>query len=65
VLVAALADWHEQHGAAVERLEARIVSVAHCVIEAYSVLTRLPEPLRVAPAIASNALCGASVELID
>jgi predicted nucleic acid-binding protein len=46
VLVAAFASWHEHHDiafAAAGRLDA---VVAHCLLETYSVLTRLPAPHR-------------------
>lgn len=54
VLVAAFASWHEHHDlafAAIGRLDA---VVAHCLLETYSVLTRLPAPHRmVADVVAS------------
>jgi predicted nucleic acid-binding protein len=48
-IVAAFAPWHEDHEAASERIGAVDDLVAHAELEAYSVLTRLPAPLR-APA---------------
>jgi predicted nucleic acid-binding protein len=52
VIVAALAPWHERHEAAAAAVEkalssrAGVVIPAHALLEAYSVLTRLPEPYR-------------------
>jgi predicted nucleic acid-binding protein len=47
--IAAFAPWHEQHAAVQKALGSRPAIVAHAAFEAYSVLTRLPEPQR-APA---------------
>lgn len=47
VVVAACASWHESHQAARRTLDARPRLVAHCDLETYSVLTRLPGALRV------------------
>lgn len=49
VAIAAFGEWHELHGPAVEALASSPALVAHAALEAYSVLTRLPEPFR-APA---------------
>jgi PIN domain len=49
VAVAAFGSWHELHGVAVGALERSPALAAHAGLEAYSVLTRLPEPFR-APA---------------
>ena len=56
VAIAALSPWHERHrdAAAVCGDEAAIP--AHAVLEAYSTLTRLPEPLRIAGTVAAEAL---------
>ena len=55
VLVAAFASWHEAHEPARAALSgARLV--AHCVVETYSVLTRLPPPHRVLPELAAEFL---------
>lgn len=56
VLVAAFASWHEHHDvafAAIRRLDA---VVAHCLLETYSVLTRLPAPHRMTPDVVSRYL---------
>lgn len=47
VIIAAFASWHESHGPALQALSTRPALVAHCALEAYSVLTRLPAPHRV------------------
>ena len=49
VVVAGFASWHESHDAARRALDEGPALVAHCALEAYSVLTRLPAPHR-APA---------------
>ncbi len=54
-LVAAVCSWHEHHEATRKELERRqaagdvAVLAAHSLAEAYSVLTRLPEPYRLRP----------------
>ena len=48
IVVAAFASWHEQHVAANRVVDGKTRLVAHCAIEAFSVLTRLPPPHRVA-----------------
>ena len=56
VVIAALSPWHESHETAQAACgpEARIPS--HVLLEAYSVLTRAPEPFRVLPALAAEIL---------
>lgn len=46
VLVAAFASWHEHHGIAAAALARTDAVVVHCLLETYSVLTRLPAPHR-------------------
>jgi len=54
-LVAAVSPWHQHHAATRKELERRHaagdtpVLAAHGLAEAYSVLTRLPEPHRLRP----------------
>jgi predicted nucleic acid-binding protein len=48
IVVAAFASWHEYHAAADRVVDGKARLVAHCAIEAFSVLTRLPPPHRVA-----------------
>jgi len=56
VVIAGFATWHESHDLAREALDASPVLVVHCALEAYSVLTRLPAPFRVAPDIVAAFL---------
>lgn len=56
VVIAAFASWNEKHEAAVEALGDIRDLVAHVELEAYSVLTRLPEPLRAEPSLVSEYL---------
>jgi predicted nucleic acid-binding protein len=56
VVIAAFASWNEKHEAAVEALGDVRDLVAHVELEAYSVLTRLPEPLRAEPGLVSEYL---------
>jgi predicted nucleic acid-binding protein len=49
VAVAAFASWHEAHAVANDAVDATAHLPAHCVLEVYSTLTRLPSPYR-APA---------------
>ena len=46
IVVAAFATWHERHTAARAILDDGARLVAHCGLESYSVLTRLPAPHR-------------------
>ena len=46
VAVAAFASWHERHESARRTVERGARLVAHCALETYSVLTRLPPPHR-------------------
>jgi predicted nucleic acid-binding protein len=56
VVIAAFASWSEKHEAAIEALGDMRDLVAHVELEAYSVLTRLPEPLRAEPSLVSEYL---------
>lgn len=48
VVIAGFASWHDQHAAALRVLRGVEDLVAHAELEAYSVLTRLPEPFQIA-----------------
>lgn len=48
VLIAGFATWHEKHEPARHALRGVVDLVAHAELEAYSVLTRLPEPFQIA-----------------
>lgn len=56
VAIAAFAPWHERHRDADAALgdDARIV--AHCVLETYSVLTRMPPPRRAGAGVVARYL---------
>lgn len=56
VVIAAFASWNEHHDAAVRALGDVRDLVAHVELEAYSVLTRLPEPFRAAPDLVARYL---------
>ena len=62
VVVAALLTWHERHMASRKALEAalagdgELVLPEHVLGETYAVLTRLPSPHRIAPAVAYEML---------
>ena len=47
VVIAAFASWHAQHSKADSIIDGKTRLLAHCAVEAYSVLTRLPPPHRV------------------
>ena len=61
-MVAAVCGWHEHHVSAREEIERRLrrteamIVAAPALVEAYSVLTRLPPPHRLAPADAVAVL---------
>jgi predicted nucleic acid-binding protein len=48
VVIAGFATWHEKHERARQALRGVVDLVAHAELEAYSVLTRLPEPFQIA-----------------
>ncbi len=54
--VAAFASWHAKHEAARRALDDGLHLIAHCALETYSVLTRLPPPHRVAGTVARDFL---------
>jgi predicted nucleic acid-binding protein len=56
VIVAAFASWHEHHSTAFAAVGRVDTVVAHCLLETYSVLTRLPAPHRMTPVIVSKYL---------
>lgn len=62
VLVPALLGWHEHHDTAHAALRRATAVPAHVLLETYSVLTRLPDPRRPAPAIAAAALRALSLK---
>lgn len=63
VAVPALLVDHEAHAVAAELVRSqRCGLVAHALLETYSVVTRLPEPLRIAPSTAAALLARAFPE---
>ncbi|HEX3829764.1 MAG TPA: PIN domain-containing protein [Sporichthyaceae bacterium] len=56
VVVAAFGPWHEYHEVAVAEVRTRPHLPAHVALEAYSVLTRLPEPFRAEPVLVAEYL---------
>ena len=56
VVVAGFASWHEGHRAAAAALARKPRVPAHVLVEAYSVLTRLPTPHRASGDIVSAFL---------
>ncbi len=54
VVVAAFASWHEGHEAVASVMAMGARLPAHCALESYSVLTRLPPPHRVGGALARD-----------
>jgi predicted nucleic acid-binding protein len=66
VVVASFGAWHEHHGPARDVLAARPRLPAHAGLEAYAVLTRLPEPFRAEPRTVAEFLSRtfASVRLV-
>jgi PIN domain len=56
VVVAALAAWHDRHVDAARAIADVKVLPAHVLLEAYSVLTRLPGGLAVLPATAAKVI---------
>jgi predicted nucleic acid-binding protein len=51
VIIAAFSSWHGSHAAAAAALREKPYLPAHAAAEAYSVLTRLPNPFRSAPTV--------------
>lgn len=56
ILVAGFAPWHDHHEQARAVLAARPYVVAHALVECFSVLTRLPAPMRVSGSVAGGLL---------
>jgi predicted nucleic acid-binding protein len=56
VVVAAFATWHDRHAAARAVVDSGARLVAHCAMESYSVLTRLPPPHRAPADVVSEFL---------
>ena len=61
-IVAAVSSWHEHHERAINEIQSllkkkqRMIIAGHSLIEAYSVLTRLPAPHRISAKDANTVL---------
>ena len=56
VLVASFASWHEHHAVAFRAVGLVDGVIGHCLLETYSVLTRLPAPHRMTADVVSKYL---------
>ncbi len=56
MVVAGLASWHEGHHSASAAIARSVRLPAHCLLEAFSVLTRLPPPHRFESGVARELL---------
>ena len=56
VIIAGFASWHESHTLARRVLDDSPALIAHCALETYSVLTRLPVPHRSPPQVVAKFL---------
>jgi predicted nucleic acid-binding protein len=56
VVVAAFASWHEHHQSARDVIDDGVRLIEHCILETYSVLTRLPPPHRCPPTVVRDYL---------
>lgn len=65
VLVPALVSWHEAHEESREALRGVGAIGAHVLLEAYSVLTRLPGSQRLDATLAADALAALPWDVID
>lgn len=54
VVVAAFSPWHDAHGAAISVMQGLPYTVSHCMLEVYSVLTRMPAPFRAPGDVAAS-----------
>jgi predicted nucleic acid-binding protein len=56
VVIAAFAPWHDAHEVALAVVTPDVRLPAHCALESYSTLTRLPDPFRVSANLAAGFL---------
>ena len=64
IVIAGLVQTHRSHAAARELLAQRPAIPAHVALESYSVLTRLPPPVRVSSAVAAQVLAKTFPEVL-
>lgn len=65
VLIPALASWHPAHAECRKVVMEDVTSLpAQVLVEAYSVLTRLPAPHRIAPAVAERAVTSLALPVV-
>lgn len=65
MLIAGFAGWHESHEAADAALSDDVDLIpAHALVETYSVLTRLPAPLRAPADVVSGYLAAVDAEIV-
>jgi predicted nucleic acid-binding protein len=62
--VAAFASWHEKHQAVCSVLPSDARLVAHCALETYSVLTRLPAPHRAPGQVVADFLAARFADVV-
>lgn len=56
LVIAALSPWHESHEISAQYCSQDAFVPAHCLIESYSVLTRMPELMRISGKVAAEVL---------
>lgn len=61
VIVAAFSSWHEVHDRARRAVGQEAVPIGHALVEAFSVLTRLPAPHRAPAALVGEFLAAVFV----
>lgn len=56
VVIAAISPWHENYHRARTVCAEEVRVPAHCLLETYSTLTRMPEPLRISGSVAHEVV---------
>src|SRR5690625_3303694 len=65
VLVPAMVTWHPRHEDSRRTVTETVTALpSHVLVETYSVLTRLPAPHRLSPAVAGKAVSGIGLEVL-
>ena len=60
VAIAALSPWHDRHADAADACREGAAIPAHALLECFSTLTRMPEPLRISGAVGGSGLTDAA-----